>query len=66
MADRLITAECENCESSFEMSYTEEFVSSDEPNFCPFCGETIENLSESDEYADESDEDDDSLEEWKA
>jgi hypothetical protein len=65
MTERSIIAECENCESSFEINYSEEFVSSETPNFCPFCGDEIENLSESDDY-DDDELDDDSNEEWKA
>jgi DNA-directed RNA polymerase subunit RPC12/RpoP len=51
MTDKLVTAECDNCESSFELAYTEELVSDDTPNFCPFCGERIEDIQE--EYIDE-------------
>lgn len=59
MTDKLVTGECENCESSFELAYTEELVSDDIPNFCPFCGERIEDIQE--EYIDEDElnEDDD-------
>lgn len=59
MTEKLVTAECENCDSSFEMAYAEEMVSDGIPNFCPFCGERIEDIQE--EYIDEDelDEDDD-------
>jgi rRNA maturation endonuclease Nob1 len=64
MTERSIVAECENCESSFEINYSEEFVSSETPNFCPFCGEEIENLVDSLDD-DEDEEDEDSDDEWK-
>ena len=54
---KTITAECLNCESSYEMIYMEELVSEEYPQFCPFCGETIESLSE-EEYIDEDDDSD--------
>ena len=59
MTEKLVTAECENCDSSFELAYAEEMVSDETPNFCPFCGERIEDIQE--EYIDEDelDEDDD-------
>jgi hypothetical protein len=61
MSEKLITAECEECESTFEVAFEEDFVSEETPSFCPFCGERIEVLSE--EYID--DEDFDENEEWK-
>ncbi len=60
MSEKLITAECENCESAFEVAFEEDYVSDESPSFCPFCGEKIEVLSE--EYID--DEDFDENEEW--
>jgi len=51
MTEKIVTAECEECESSFEIAYTEELVSDITPAFCPFCGEHIENIQE--EYIDE-------------
>jgi hypothetical protein len=42
MTTRTITAECDSCESSFEVFYMEELTSEDLPEFCPFCGEHIE------------------------
>jgi hypothetical protein len=46
MSTKTITAECSNCESSYDMIYMEELVSEDLPEFCPFCGEKIDTLSE--------------------
>jgi hypothetical protein len=62
MSDKLITAECLNCESSYSIEYAMELVSSEFPEHCPFCGEFIDDISE--EYI----EDDDSMEddeEWE-
>lgn len=60
MTEKTIIADCENCESTFEVSYSEEFVSADTPNFCPFCGEEIEvqEYEEEEDLDDEEDEDD--------
>lgn len=59
MSTRTITAECSGCESSYDIIYMEELTSEDLPEFCPFCGEPIDSLSE-DEYIvdDELDDDD--------
>ena len=61
MIEKVITAECSQCESNFELVYEEELVSDDTPSFCPFCGEKIEDIIE--EYIDEDDFDDE-IEEW--
>jgi NAD-dependent SIR2 family protein deacetylase len=60
MNDKTITAECHNCESSYQINYTEEFVSQEYPEHCPFCGELIEEIQE--EYIEDEDSEDD--EEW--
>jgi len=60
--EKLISAECHNCESSYEVSYIEELTADEYPEFCPFCGEHIEEVTESD-YIEDDDLDDD--EEWK-
>ena len=54
---KIVTGECLNCESSYEVAYIEQVVSSELPEFCPFCGEPIEDITE--DYIDEEDEDDD-------
>lgn len=59
MTTRTITAECNSCESSFEVSYMEELVSEDLPDFCPFCGEQIDSLSEEEYIEDDELNDDD-------
>lgn len=56
--EKLVTGECENCESSFEVAFVEELVSDQMPTFCPFCGEPIENIQEEYIEDDELDEDD--------
>jgi len=61
MSEKIITAECNNCESSFEIAYEEEYVSDDIPSFCPFCGEIIEEVTE----ANLDDEDFDESTEWE-
>ncbi len=53
--EKLVSAECSSCESTYEVSYVEEIVSSDLPEHCPFCGEAIEDLSISEDYIEDSD-----------
>ena len=60
MSEKITTAECENCESTCEIAFEEDYVSDESPTFCPFCGERIEVLNE--EYIE--DEDFDENEEW--
>jgi hypothetical protein len=47
MNQKSITADCQNCESTYGVDYAEEIVSSEYPEFCPFCGEPIEEINES-------------------
>lgn len=58
MNDKTISGECSSCESTYQVSYVEEFVSSEYPEHCPFCGEVIDELSET-YIEDEDDLDDD-------
>ena len=60
MDDKTITAECTSCESSYQISYVEQLVSSEYPEHCPFCGEIIDEIQE--EYIEDEDSEDD--EEW--
>ena len=53
MATKTITAECHNCESSYDIIYMEELVSEQYPEICPFCGEQIDELTESDYIEDD-------------
>jgi hypothetical protein len=51
--EKTVTGECHNCESSYDITYVEELTSSEYPEFCPFCGETIEEITnyiEDDEF----------------
>jgi NAD-dependent SIR2 family protein deacetylase len=55
MTHRVITAECNSCESSYDVSFVDQLVSEELPEYCPFCGEPIDSLSE-DEYIEDEDE----------
>lgn len=61
MPTKTLTGECMNCESYFELGFTTELVAND-PEYCPFCGEIIEDSME--EYI-EDDEFTDGDEEWE-
>lgn len=41
-----IYGECGECESTFNINYTEMLSSKEYPEYCPFCGEPIEEMSE--------------------
>ena len=60
MTDKSLSGDCLSCESQYTVQFTEELVSQELPEYCPFCGEQIEELSE--DYI----EDDDDLDngEW--
>ena len=60
MNKKIITGECSSCESTYDINYMEELTSDDYPQFCPFCGETIDELTESSyiEYEDDLDDED--------
>lgn len=55
--NRTVNGECSNCESSYAVEFVEELVSQEYPEHCPFCGEQIEELSES--YIEDDDDLDD-------
>jgi hypothetical protein len=61
MADKSLSGECLNCESTYNVTFMEEMVSQELPEHCPFCGEQIEELSE--DYI-EDDDDDLDTKEW--
>ena len=52
---KIVTGECLNCESSYEVAFVEQLVSQELPEHCPFCGEIIEDITE--EYIDEDEQD---------
>lgn len=56
---KLVTGECLNCESSYEVAYVEQLVSQELPEHCPFCGEPIEDITE--DYIEDDDLDEDDL-----
>jgi hypothetical protein len=60
MTHKQISGECSSCESSYEVAFVEQLVSQELPEHCPFCGEIIEDLTES--YIEDEDELDD--EQW--
>jgi len=51
--ERQVTGECSNCESHYTIAFVEEIVSAELPEYCPFCGETIEEIME--DYIDDDD-----------
>lgn len=55
--NKSINGECNNCESSFVIHYTEMFTSKEYPEYCPFCGEPIDELSE--DYIEDEDDSED-------
>jgi len=57
MTNKSMTGDCSSCESTYGIEFTEELVSEEFPEYCPFCGETIDELSE--EYAEEDDDPED-------
>lgn len=61
MSEKQVSGECEECASTFDLIYYEEFVSDPTPNFCPFCGTKIEEISE--EYIEDDNFDNDE-DEW--
>jgi hypothetical protein len=61
MTNKSLSGDCLNCESQYTVQFTEELVSQELPEHCPFCGEQIEELSE--DYI-EDDDDDLDTKEW--
>ena len=46
MTNKSLSGDCLSCESQYTVNFTEELVSQELPEHCPFCGEIIEELSE--------------------
>lgn len=42
---RVVSGECKGCESYFDLSFEESLVSQ-EPEYCPFCGEVIDDMED--------------------
>lgn len=59
MTNKVVSGECLECESTYAVEYVEQLVSQQLPEFCPFCGDPIEELSE--EYIEDDDLDEDDL-----
>jgi hypothetical protein len=57
MTNKSMTGDCSSCESTYSIEFMEELVSEEFPEYCPFCGETIDELSE--EYVEEDDDPED-------
>ena len=60
MNEKALSCECTNCESSYGVQFYVEYVSDETPQFCPFCGESVEDIQE--EYIEDDDFPDDN--EW--
>lgn len=58
MTEKIVTGDCTSCESTYEVVYEKELTSEELPEYCPFCGEVIETLSEDYIEDDELDNDD--------
>jgi hypothetical protein len=61
MTNKSMTGDCSNCESTYDIEFIEELVSEELPEYCPFCGEIIEELSE--DYIEDDDNSEDE-EKW--
>jgi hypothetical protein len=55
MTNKVLSGDCLNCESQYSVEFMEEEVSQDLPEYCPFCGSEIEELTE--ECVEEDDDD---------
>ena len=52
MTNKILSADCLNCESQYSIDFMEEEVSQELPEHCPFCGEYLieaEDFEEEDE-----------------
>lgn len=58
MTNKILSADCLNCESQYSIDFMEEEVSQELPEHCPFCGEQIDELSENYIEDDDNSEDD--------
>ena len=54
MKNKIMTGECDDCESTYHIQFDDVLVSEELPEYCPFCGSKIEELIE--ELEDDEDE----------
>ena len=66
MSNKIVSGDCENCESTFVIDYVEEMVSQELPEHCPFCGEVVDKSNIKDDYIEDDDDldDDEDVYEW--
>jgi endogenous inhibitor of DNA gyrase (YacG/DUF329 family) len=55
MLEKLLTADCSECESRYEIAFIEVEASTEIPEFCPFCGSKIDDITLQSEEDDELD-----------
>ena len=53
MTENEFSCNCTSCESSYGLQFYTELVSDETPQFCPFCGESVEDIQE--EYIEDED-----------
>jgi 5'-3' exonuclease len=63
MKNKTVTGNCNECDSAYDVQFVEELTSQELPEFCPFCGESIDDLSE--EYIEDDDIMDEENSEWE-
>lgn len=63
MKNKTVTGNCNGCDSTYDVEFVEELTSQELPEFCPFCGESIDDLSE--EYIEDDDIMDEENSEWE-
>ena len=63
MKNKLITADCNSCESTFVVEFVEELSPKTLPEYCVFCGEPIEDIVE--EFLDDEDDENTGFEDEK-
>ena len=59
MKSKIMTGECNECESSYHIQFDDVLVSEELPEYCPFCGEKIEEIIEEMDDEDENNESND-------
>ena len=59
-ADVIKKIECKNCEQKYKLVYEETIE--EEPDYCPFCGDLVEDVYK--DFEDDEDDDWDDDDEW--